>query len=82
MSQAATQVARVKAQIQAIVALSDTIRELGSVPSGHLYAQVMQYMTIDFYNSAIGILKNAKVVEESDAHLLTWIGPAKESSNG
>lgn len=59
-----------------VIAIGETIRDLGSVPSGHLYARVMDKMSLTVYNSCIEILKTAGVVEES-GHLLTWIGPAK-----
>lgn len=68
-----------KAKAVAVVAvLAETIRELGSVPSGHLYAQVMSHMSLDTYNSAIGVLKSADLVKESN-HLLTWIGPSPKA---
>jgi hypothetical protein len=50
------------------------IRDLGSVPSGYLYAQLMGILTLDQYNAIIDALKSAKMVSES-GHLLTWIGP-------
>jgi hypothetical protein len=50
------------------------IRDLGSVPSGHLYAQLMGILTLDQYNAIIDALKSAKMVSES-GYLLTWIGP-------
>jgi hypothetical protein len=50
------------------------IRDLGSVPSGHLYAQLMGILTLDQYNAIINTLKKAGMVSES-GNLLTWIGP-------
>jgi len=55
-------------------AVGEAIRDLGSVPSGHLYAQLMGRMDLDTYNKLIGLLKQANLVEESN-HLLTWVGP-------
>jgi hypothetical protein len=63
-----------KAMIAAVQAIADCIRELGSVPSGHLYARVMSHVSLEAYNQIIRILKDAGVVTES-AHLLTWTGP-------
>jgi hypothetical protein len=57
-----------------VAAIGETIRDLGEVPSGHLYAQLMSRMSLDTYNKIIGILKQTKLVKES-GHLLTWIGP-------
>ncbi len=33
--------AEAKAAIQVVMAVGDAIRELGSIPSGHLYAQLI-----------------------------------------
>jgi hypothetical protein len=54
------------------MAIADAIRELGSVPSGHLYARLMGYMDIEAYTEVIQALKRAGVVSERD-HLLTWV---------
>lgn len=66
-----------KAAIAQALAVAEAIRALKSVPSGHLYAQVMAHLTLDQYNAIIQTLKNAKLIRE-EAHLLTWIGPAIE----
>jgi hypothetical protein len=58
------------------MAVAEAIRELGSVPSGHLYAQLMDKMSLETYTAVIQVLKNTKLVEEKN-HLLTWIGPVK-----
>lgn len=63
-----------KAGVAMIAAVAEAIRELGSVPSGHLYARLQGKVTLEGYNKLIDILKNAKMVEEKN-HLLTWIGP-------
>lgn len=59
------------AQLNAIKALADTIQEAGSIPSGHLYAAFMPVMSLEFYNSCLGVLKRTGLVSESN-HLLTW----------
>jgi hypothetical protein len=51
-----------------------TIRELGSIPSGHLYALLMGDMSLDTYNGLIDLLKRTHMVAEKN-HMLTWIGP-------
>jgi len=58
------------------LAVAETIRDLKEVPSGHLYAILMDRMTIDVYDRIIDALKAAGVIEERN-HLLRWIGPAK-----
>jgi len=63
------------AALQAALALTEAIRELGSVPSGELYARVMGTFSIASYENIIRALVNAKLVREDASHLLTWIGP-------
>lgn len=63
-----------KAAVAMTAAVAETIKTLGSVPSGHLYAQLMDRMSLETFESLIGILKRAKLVEENN-HLLTWVGP-------
>lgn len=65
---------QVTAGIRMAAAVGGAIRDLGSVPSGHLYARLMGHMSLDTYNKLIGILKQSNLVEESN-HLLTWVGP-------
>lgn len=57
-------------------AVSEAIRDLGSVPSGHLYARLISYMQLPTYNALIDSLKRQGLVSEK-AHLLTWVGPPK-----
>jgi len=63
------------AALQIVHAVGEAIQELGSVPSGTLYARLMDQMRLDRYEQIIGLLKTARLVEESNEHLLTWIGP-------
>lgn len=65
--------AQVKAAVQIVVAVGETIRDLKSVPSGHLYAQLMGHMSLETYNKVIGVLKNTGAVKEEN-HVLTWVG--------
>jgi len=64
--------AQVNAVIQAVFAVRDAIKELGEVPSGHLYAQLMGDMSLDTYNQIISLLKKSGKVTES-GHLLKWV---------
>lgn len=68
---------QIKAAFEVTRAVADTIRELGEVPSGHLYARMMGTMELHQYEQVIGVLKHAELVEETPAHLLRWIGPKK-----
>ena len=65
------------ALVMATAALAEAIRDLGSVPSGHLYARVMGHMTAEQYAWAIDRLKGAGLVAE-DNHVLRWVGPKLE----
>lgn len=59
---------------QTTLAIAEAIRELGEVPSGVLYAQIMSQMTIDTYNAIIKMLIGAGLVSQKN-FLLTWVGP-------
>lgn len=65
---------QVKAMLGAVHALAEAIRDLGSVPSGHLYARVCGHLSLEAYTTFIGVLKKAGQVEEKN-HLLIWVGP-------
>ena len=67
-----------KAGLKLIVAVSEAIREAGSVPSGHLYAMLCSKVDAAGYERIIGMLKGAGVVQEKN-HLLVWCGPQPEA---
>lgn len=71
---------QVKASVDMALAVADAIRELGEVPSGHLYARLMGHMDIDAYSQMIELLKDAKVITVTN-HLIKWVGPARKSSD-
>ena len=59
--------------VEVVNCIGRVIEDLGQVPSGHLYANLMGKMDLNTYNEIIGILvESGKVKQES--HLLTWIG--------
>jgi hypothetical protein len=62
-----------KAGLELIALLADTIKTLGEVPSGHIYARVMHVLSLEQYNTIINILKNANIIEETNGHLLKWV---------
>lgn len=55
----------------ALRALAEAVRELGSVPSGHLYAHVMGYMTLEAYEKAIACLERSTVIRRA-GDVLHW----------
>lgn len=70
---------QVKAALNMILAVSETIREAGQVPSGTLYAALMSKVDLGGYNRIIDTLKGAGVIREEN-HCLIWIGPKAEAS--
>lgn len=56
-------------------AIAESIRELGQVPSSHLYARLMGIMDLHQYEQVIDLLIDAQLVERDRSHLLHWIGP-------
>ena len=61
----------VKAAFGILQAVAEAIRELGEVPSGHLYANLMSKLSLAQFEQVLGVLKGAGLVRESNAHLLT-----------
>lgn len=65
---------KVSAALRIIQAIAEAIREVGTVPSGHLYATLCGRLSLTDYEFCIGRLKSAGLVSES-ANVLRWIGP-------
>lgn len=66
---------QVRAALATTQAVAEAIRELGSVPSGVLYSQVSQYLSLNSYKKVIDTLKRVGLVRES-GNVLTWVEPA------
>jgi hypothetical protein len=65
---------RKSAALRIIQAIAEAIREAGKIPSGHLYAVLMEKgITIEQYENIIGLLKRTGLVKES-ASVLIWVG--------
>ena len=64
----------IKAAVMAAAAVAEAIRAAGSVPSGHLYAELMGQIDFGTYSSIVGVLKRTGLVKETN-HLLEWTGP-------
>ena len=54
--------------------IAETIREAKEIPSGHLYAHLMDKIDLETYNSMIQTLKNTGLVKE-EFHVLKWVEP-------
>ena len=63
---------QISAAIEAISAIGRVIRDVKRIPSGHLYAQLMGVLSLEKYESAIGILKKGKLIAEEHNELI-WI---------
>ena len=59
--------------IEFMGAIASLIKEVKTIPSGHLYAQLMGKMTLDQYNDMIATLQNAGLVSLKN-DLLTYTG--------
>jgi hypothetical protein len=70
--------AEMRAALALVAALADAIRDLGRVPAGHLYAGIMDRMSLESFNRAVEIMKAAGLVRESN-HELIWVGPELRS---
>lgn len=64
---------QIKAAMAMTQAVAETIKTLGSVPSGHLYARLMGHMSLQTYESLIGLIKKSGLVKEEN-NLLIWVG--------
>ena len=67
-----TSPAELKAAVGILTAVADAIRELGEVPSGHLYAHLISKLSLEQYEQVIATLKQAGLITESN-HLLKWV---------
>ena len=81
MQTVANQSDKIKAALMMVKALADAIREIGSIPSGHLYATVMNAMDLTEYDWIIDRLIGAKLVNRS-GDVLRWIGPNLGQKHG
>ena len=66
--------AEIKAALNIVRAIADTIKELGSIPSGKLYSQLAGHLSLSQYKSILHVLKTSGLVSEAPSHLLTWEG--------
>ena len=54
--------------------VASVIKELGSIPSGHLYAQLMDKMSLDSYEKMTGALERMGIIRIDGNHLITYTG--------
>jgi len=64
----------VKAALEILTVVAGLIRELGTVPAGHLYAQLADKMDLAGFEKMIGILVDQGFVKRYQSGLLQWMG--------
>jgi len=77
MNERETNIQKLEATLAVARAIADAVRELGSVPAGHLYVRLMDKISLQSFEGVIGLLVRSELVRRDGSHLLTWIGPAK-----
>ncbi len=70
--------AELNAALLATLAVAEAIRQAGSVPSGTVYATIMNRVSLDGFEGMVRTLQNAGLVSAT-GHLLTWTGPHLEA---
>jgi hypothetical protein len=66
--------AQVAAVAEVVALLGNIIRQVKEIPSGHLYARLMDKVNLDQYNSLIAILQRMGWIKIQH-HLIIWTGP-------
>ncbi len=61
------------AALEIFLAISEAVRELCTVPSGHLYAQVLQVLSLEQYEQVLGTLERAGVIKIENL-VVRWTG--------
>lgn len=64
----------VTSAIMVVAAVVETVKEIGSIPSGHLYAQLMGRMNLETYEGIINTAKRCNLLKEEN-NVLTYCGP-------
>lgn len=63
-----------RAAIEITTAVASAIKDLGRVPSGHLYGRLAGYMSLDIYHSVISLLVRTGLVVQEPGYMLVWVG--------
>jgi hypothetical protein len=65
--------AELNAGMQILIAVGQAIRELKTVPAGHLYARLMGKMDLEQFDAMIGVLEKQGLVKRTSDHQIAWI---------
>lgn len=57
-----------------ITTVGEIIQSAGAIPSGHLYAMLMDKISLETYDSMIQLLIRSNVVRQTNSHELVWTG--------
>jgi len=68
--------ASIRAALEIAITISDTIRDLGEVPEGELYAITMGALDLPAFERLMVMLETTGLISRAN-HLIRWIGPAK-----
>lgn len=69
---------KITSALMVVKAIAEAISEAKQIPSGHLYAMVMDKMSLNDYQTIISVLKNAGLITVESSHLIKWNGPQWE----
>lgn len=61
---------KIIAAVNVLKAITETIRDLGKIPSGELYARLMPHLSFEDYKKAIQIIKNSGLIIEINNELI------------
>lgn len=66
--------AQIKAALSLTLAVAETIREAGEVPSGTLYVNLCDKLDHEAYTALLRTLTNAGLIRVLPSHMIQWIG--------
>lgn len=66
-------VADIAEAIKDLAVIAEAIKDLKEVPSGHLYARLTNYMSLETYMVVIDILTKMDLIQVKN-NLIIWVG--------
>lgn len=65
---------QVRAAFDLMVAVTEVIRDVKEIPSGVLYARLMDKLSFPAYMAMLESLQRTKLIEVK-SHVIYWVGP-------
>lgn len=62
------------AAAEIITAVAETIRQAGSIPSGHIYAHIMDKINLEDWHKIVALLERTGLIRQDRSFLLHWVG--------